>query len=297
MNREYADTLDHTDPEDKSRYWYRVVEAYTNLDLTLPSDRILAISGIAARFQKLLKDDYCAGLWRSRLATEILWVRTHFIQDPDRSEYRRLDLQRRPAEYQGPSWSWVSVNGPVGLSYLRIDHREPRFGDDHFEIFDCQIQFKDKLQEFSSQTNQFGAVKSGTLAVKGRLQQAQWIRNPLMMYSSQRGVIRKHSAGDEGALMGLEMRADAIEDEFSTTDVKFIPIFLLKVTRRPFTAGLILRHVRDSLYSRLGLFKFSLYYMDEIYEKPGENFGHRELRFQQELDWLDKGEVQTITII
>lgn len=44
--------------------WFAIVKDYTGRNLTVQSDILPAISGLARAFQNLLRDKYCAGLWR-----------------------------------------------------------------------------------------------------------------------------------------------------------------------------------------------------------------------------------------
>ncbi|KAJ4419163.1 hypothetical protein N0V85_001119 [Neurospora sp. IMI 360204] len=54
--------------------WHRLIQSYTKTSLSFPSDKLIAISGLAKLFQSLAKrDDYLAGLWRHRLEAELLW--------------------------------------------------------------------------------------------------------------------------------------------------------------------------------------------------------------------------------
>src|ERR1700749_3560270 len=51
-----------------------LLKRYTKRTLTLSTDRLPAISGVAMRFSRILADQYCAGLWKSTLCTELLWA-------------------------------------------------------------------------------------------------------------------------------------------------------------------------------------------------------------------------------
>ena len=80
--------------------WLKLVEVYTHRQVTVATDRILAISGIAERYGRAFGDQYCAGLWRSGFPRALFW--THSDK-----------MQPRPRVWQGPSWSWTSIAGPV----------------------------------------------------------------------------------------------------------------------------------------------------------------------------------------
>ncbi|KAF1986510.1 HET-domain-containing protein [Aulographum hederae CBS 113979] len=79
--------------------WESIVHTYTRANLTFEDDKLVAISGVARDFQSLMKAEYYAGLWGKRLVQQLLW---------------RVDTPRkRPEKYRAPSWSWISVNGPI----------------------------------------------------------------------------------------------------------------------------------------------------------------------------------------
>jgi len=86
--------------EEAMNNWLKLVEVYTHRQVTVATDRILAISGIAERYGRAFGDQYCAGLWRSGFPRALFW--THSDK-----------MQPRPRVWQGPSWSWTSIAGPV----------------------------------------------------------------------------------------------------------------------------------------------------------------------------------------
>ncbi|KAK4967995.1 hypothetical protein LTR42_010325 [Elasticomyces elasticus] len=95
--------------------WENICHTFTRRALTLSSDRALAVSGIAQIFAELSGDQYVAGLWKSCLHSGLLWKIEHELQD-------RKQI-RRPTSYQGPSWSWLSLNGPVSFGRMvRPEH-------------------------------------------------------------------------------------------------------------------------------------------------------------------------------
>jgi hypothetical protein len=130
--------------------WYRLVRAYTHRKLTNPTDRILAVSGLAKEYDAVLQDEYVAGLWRRTLLKELLW-------DVETA------TQTAPDAFQGPSWSWTSVNGHVDFKF-QYDIDNP--SDDRYtaEIVDCNISLVDHSAPF-------GAVReiASHLALKARL--------------------------------------------------------------------------------------------------------------------------------
>ena len=82
--------------------WERIREEYSAKQLTKATDRLTAFSGVARMAHKVLKsapDEYCVGLWKPRLLTELLWQR---YEDEESDQ---------PGVYVAPTWSWASLNG------------------------------------------------------------------------------------------------------------------------------------------------------------------------------------------
>ncbi|KAJ2897351.1 HET-domain-containing protein [Zalerion maritima] len=78
--------------------WDALVDNFTRRNLSVPTDRVYAIAGIAEQFREKMKDDvYCAGIWMSSLPYSLLWCVT-------------VGLPPRPKAYQGPTWSWMAVS-------------------------------------------------------------------------------------------------------------------------------------------------------------------------------------------
>jgi hypothetical protein len=101
--------------------WKGLLESYSSRSLTIPTDRILAISGVAKKLSPIL-GTYKAGLWEPSFVAEMLWM-VDYANDLD----QRQMLCARPSKYQGPSWSWVSVNSPITymeLSTTTVDSEE-----------------------------------------------------------------------------------------------------------------------------------------------------------------------------
>ncbi|KAI1027258.1 hypothetical protein LB504_008092 [Fusarium proliferatum] len=84
--------------------WYRLVQLYGQRHLSVPSDKLPAISGLASIFAERLGDQYLAGLWRSDLVVGLCWQGLKHGR-------------RRVREYRAPSWSWASVDGHISLGF------------------------------------------------------------------------------------------------------------------------------------------------------------------------------------
>ncbi|KAK0728729.1 heterokaryon incompatibility protein-domain-containing protein, partial [Lasiosphaeria miniovina] len=81
-----------------SKRWFDIVAAYSEGALTVPTDKLVALSGVAELVQERAQAPYIAGLWNAgALVLQLLW------------------MVKEPVEKQGlfcaPSWSWASANG------------------------------------------------------------------------------------------------------------------------------------------------------------------------------------------
>ena len=97
---EYKHAL-HSDPLlPFHEHWLEIVERYSGTMLTRPEDKLAAIAGIAKEVQNVTKDQYCAGLWKRYIVSQLVW---------------RLKTPQRGARlaYRAPSWSWASVDGAI----------------------------------------------------------------------------------------------------------------------------------------------------------------------------------------
>jgi hypothetical protein len=100
------------------RIWADVVRNYSQTTLTNPTDKLIAISGIAKSFADVTGQTYIAGLWREGLEYSLLWYQ------PDQEIYDVDDnLFPQPMTWRAPSWSWASVDGPVDFWRSIRDHK------------------------------------------------------------------------------------------------------------------------------------------------------------------------------
>lgn len=89
--------------------WLHILRTYTKSLLTVPSDRLVAIAGIAKQAaERGIKpsDDYLAGIWKSDLPNALLWNVLGSKHGDGKPSFR-------PADYRAPSWSWASVEGDI----------------------------------------------------------------------------------------------------------------------------------------------------------------------------------------
>jgi hypothetical protein len=144
-------TIDHND---LCSIWMDLVSEYTILDLTMESDRLPALSGVAAKFLNTSLGDYVAGMWTQMLPLGLLYE----------NQWRGTGAHPSwPSDYkpQAPSWSWASIYlaGPHGISYERaIDNFVTRCTEFRVEGVRSRVLGK----------NPFGGVENALLTVHGK---------------------------------------------------------------------------------------------------------------------------------
>ena len=94
----------HPTRSELARRWFKVAEAYSSRKLSVPEDKLPALSSIAAMYYDILKDDYLAGSWRSTLLAGLLWI----------SNAQEEDRPNRIC----PTWSWLSIDSSVNFTYF-----------------------------------------------------------------------------------------------------------------------------------------------------------------------------------
>lgn len=87
--------------------WHNLLRQYTRRQLTRSEDRLVALSGVAQYFKGIYWNDDCyiAGLWRSRLITEMVWLMT---ESTPREKWKDQRKKRHQLTF-----SWASVGGEV----------------------------------------------------------------------------------------------------------------------------------------------------------------------------------------
>lgn len=90
--------------------WSRIRMKFRKANITVDTDRLVALSGIARKMRVLMhreEDDYLAGLERKFLLSELLWT---------------VNNATRPVEYCAPTWSWASTKGTAGNDLVYHDN-------------------------------------------------------------------------------------------------------------------------------------------------------------------------------
>ncbi len=156
--------------------WLSIVREYNLRSLTKSKDKLRAIGGIAELYYLKTGDQYCAGLWRSYLAEELLWKVFHpraTFKSMVTESHDPVKLYPRP-NYRAPTWSWASVDGTAANH--RALTRAP-FVADLFEVIDCVVVPEKPNTSLTS-------VRSAVLIVRGRLKKALLHTESKLLYKS-----------------------------------------------------------------------------------------------------------------
>lgn len=135
--------------------WANVVNFYSGGKLSVATDKLIAISGVARYMQAMLWVDgplqYYAGHWSHNFEVQLTWFPSYFSPGG------------RSRTYIAPSWSWASYNGKVVFTR---PHRRTLWGRlTHIDI--------DPISD------SFGAVSSGFIRMRGPLCRAVSTSSPL----------------------------------------------------------------------------------------------------------------------
>jgi hypothetical protein len=91
--------------------WPGIVAACSKSALTFDKDKLVAVAGIASKMIEMWggsPTDYLAGLWRDRIAHEMLW----------RVDGYRWNKKTRPAYKRASSWSWAAIDTEIMIPSL-----------------------------------------------------------------------------------------------------------------------------------------------------------------------------------
>ncbi|KAK0720237.1 heterokaryon incompatibility protein-domain-containing protein [Lasiosphaeris hirsuta] len=163
--------------------WDHFVTTYSCLSLTFPTDRLIAISGIASTIyydryrinekgEELIPSTmYLAGLWRDNLVKDLAWFIGPALLERTAKE-KVFEIvgtgarrKPKPKQYLAPSWSWASILDPV--RYLtHSDDVLPLFN-----LLDAYVKY--------ATNDPFGSVEDGcSIYVRGRLLETLWETRP-----------------------------------------------------------------------------------------------------------------------
>jgi hypothetical protein len=134
--------------------WQRIVEKYSARNLTVASDKLPAISGIASKIRKATHSDYMAGLWKSNLASDLLWS----ASSPPSITAGRYALD----SWRAPSFSWASLD--TAVAYAQLDEKERDTFKDTITLLTASIKPKGM--------NALGTLSDASITIRGPVTKA-----------------------------------------------------------------------------------------------------------------------------
>lgn len=275
-------------PDHEPWEWIEVVNGYSDTKLTISSDKLTALAGIARRQSEAKPDQYLAGMWRSELIYQLCW--------------RAIVNQgsRKRPESRAPTWSWASIDGGVLGSWF------PRgLGED--DVLNEYVSLLD-VWTTPSGPDPFGAVSNGELKlgcytlIQGRLNsQRSSSSSNISAYETSKLRISLE-ASEQLFIVYLDCYGDI--DTTKDTDVYLLPIWEsdsrptshshVVPTHNPLTRGLVLQHIEGcrGRFRRLGAFFFTEEdYVDEtINDKEywNETSNDEIIQLKKDVNYIDR---------
>lgn len=216
--------------------WNMIVNLYASRKLSVPGDKLVALSGLAndmkARLQQMKPGPhrYLAGLWEETLMDTLVWN----VRDP----------AIRAPEYRAPSWSWACLDGDINL-----------LGGCAQEEDTISLSSPISVEMSHPGEEDTGQVTAGTLTLKGPCglaeigKEAGWAETELNILS----IV----AEDGRVFHGKDMvRANVY---FDTLDDITNQVSLVLVCAHHYDEGewyvhgLALNHVEENTYRRVGM--------------------------------------------
>jgi hypothetical protein len=129
--------------------WNELCQRYSQCHLTVPSDKLVALNGIAQEISSRTGDSLVGGLWRRNLLPQLLWVQHH-----NRGDNWTIH------EWRAPSWSWVQHDATaVYFTHLPCEGGRERATVEHLDVG----------------TAPSGQLQHASLVLRGRLVRADLI--------------------------------------------------------------------------------------------------------------------------
>ena len=217
-----------------TKSWWVIVENYSAAELSNPEDKFAAIAGLASRFAQILNDEYLAGLWRSSLVSDLLWVST--------------GAARETKTHRVPTWSWASLDGGDIHGFPLLN-----------KIDDETVTLCDVVQAevATHQESRSEVVTGGTLRLTCRLFRFPEKRSP----SGGANTLYLDGAGHHECYVNLDDKrfADAGPDDGRKVQGAWGALMLRQSYHDATTRydGLILRAIepQQGIFSRLGTWR------------------------------------------
>src|SRR3569833_960270 len=139
----------------QAQIWMQLVNEYTGRSLSVSSDKLTAIAGLAQALSPRL-GRYYAGMWARLLPWSLLWYAETAGPGP-------ASALRAP-EWRAPSWSWASVDAQISHIFGRLV----------YEYQKVLVYVRHVSTIPVKGGSEFGCVSAGRLVLSGFLGTATW---------------------------------------------------------------------------------------------------------------------------
>ncbi|KAL2076242.1 hypothetical protein VTL71DRAFT_1185 [Oculimacula yallundae] len=224
--------LSHHDYVRVHESWADIVKKYSTCSLTVQSDKLVAISGLARRCRGQLgvsEDDYAAGIWKSNLIEGLLYFTRSFrgtIRFPSRA----------------PSWSWASINAKIRFVYQHESSRELvdildvqtyHNGDPSGQLRGGPRELVDILDvQTYHNGDPFGQLRGGFIRIQGPI--AELPSQNTILKMGQRSADITHT---NGILYTFSVAPEEAKFDTHANEAGHDPIYFLVLTADPETYG------------------------------------------------------------
>ncbi|KAL6915027.1 hypothetical protein FSST1_012787 [Fusarium sambucinum] len=230
-----------------AEHWSNIVEAYSNMSLTFEADMPIAIHGAIEAFRPFLGQCY-AGMWEYTLPAHLVWIPTWPVT------VTTVLHCKRPLAKRAPSWSWMSLVGKIEYKktcWLHPDYSLLVYVTKVNVVSSAEIWLYLHAPIFKA--TYVGDAKS---TIKRVLQSCSILTSK----RSNITVINKHfdvkwkisgfyADEDDEEKSTLHACFDVQEEEDLARD-----IYLVAITEKSGTEGLVLTKHDNGMYSRVGSF-------------------------------------------
>jgi hypothetical protein len=227
------------------QHWLRIVSTYANRKSSLPSDKLPALSALAASYAPVFGPEYHAGIWARSAVQQLCW--------------RTADSRQfftRPPQYRAPSWSWAALDGLTYFpSFLETNNTSVCVPYHRFSIVEWQTRPKTPHLPY-------GEVTAGKLVVTTVLRDATFDpSSSLSIRFDEAANLELHdmtaapSSAYPGLLQTAQGYSDTADDNF-TRPVRCLAMYRSNSPKDLLVHGLMLIEPlgHDGLFRRIGSF-------------------------------------------
>jgi hypothetical protein len=275
----------HAD-RDMVKIWISLVQKFSKRALSEPNDKLRALSGIATEFHNMSRDDFYAGIWKSKMTEQLLWHQVG--DDPPRG---------LPPSYRAPSWSWAAVEGNISFSVsasISISNNSGASKPTPVTIDSCSTTVANPIERF-------GEVVAGelVLSASARRMSLDEVQQRFEIYvEGTPNYFSDYIVLDGGATSSLFslFRTGTSYNMSQDISRRLKAFWFLELTREEGPAGLVLDPTEDEKYRRIAYFRLGS--QEKLQNQAIEyELGGGAHKQRRGWDWEDGLLVKTMAII